>query len=231
MLLNVHSLYIIDRAVLEAPRLGCFNLHPGPLPECAGLNAPSWAIQQGARTHGVSLHWMVPTIDMGPIAYAERFPIDDTDSGLSLSLKCIRAGMPLVEKLLHTAACGFEAIPRVPQNPADRRYFSAGPPDEGRLSWARPARQVFDLVRAADYRPFKSPWRHPRTVAHGREFGIVSARCTGRPASARPGSIGDATDDGVEVACGDEWLLVREVEDEGRYQRAALAFESIDCLA
>ena len=57
----------------------------------------------------------VPTIDMGPIAYAERFPIDDTDSGLSLSLKCIRAGMPLVEKLLHTAACGFEAIPRVPR--------------------------------------------------------------------------------------------------------------------
>jgi methionyl-tRNA formyltransferase len=43
LLLNVHSLYIVPPAVLQVPRLGAYNLHPGLLPACAGLNAPSWA--------------------------------------------------------------------------------------------------------------------------------------------------------------------------------------------
>src|SRR5688500_7946667 len=47
LLLNVHSLHIVADALLEAPRLGAFNLHPGPLPELAGLNAPSWALYEG----------------------------------------------------------------------------------------------------------------------------------------------------------------------------------------
>ena len=47
ILLNVHSLYIIDEAVLRAPATGCFNLHPGPLPRYAGLNTVSWAIYNG----------------------------------------------------------------------------------------------------------------------------------------------------------------------------------------
>ena len=65
-----------DRAsdVLEAPRIGSFNLHPGPLPEYAGLNAPSWAIYHGEQEHRVTLHWLDAGIDTGPIAYgAERF--------------------------------------------------------------------------------------------------------------------------------------------------------------
>jgi UDP-4-amino-4-deoxy-L-arabinose formyltransferase/UDP-glucuronic acid dehydrogenase (UDP-4-keto-hexauronic acid decarboxylating) len=47
LLLNVHALHRIDAAVLEAPRLGAFNLHPGPLPRYAGLNGPSWAVLRG----------------------------------------------------------------------------------------------------------------------------------------------------------------------------------------
>src|SRR5262245_39139238 len=47
VLLNVHSLYIIDREVLLAPSLGSFNLHPGPLPQYAGVNCVSWALYQG----------------------------------------------------------------------------------------------------------------------------------------------------------------------------------------
>ena len=47
LLLNVHSLYVIHADLVAAPRTGSFNLHPGPLPEYAGLNAPSWAIYHG----------------------------------------------------------------------------------------------------------------------------------------------------------------------------------------
>ena len=99
LILNVHSLYLVHPEVLHAPRIGCFNLHPGSLPGYAGLNSPSWAIYNGERSHGVTLHWMMKGIDVGPIAFQERFPIEDADTGLSLALKCVRAGIPLIEEL------------------------------------------------------------------------------------------------------------------------------------
>ena len=231
VLLNVHSLYLIDAAVLQAPRLGCFNLHPGPLPECAGLNAPSWAIQRGEQMHGVTVHWMAPGIDTGPLAYSERFPIDDADTGLSVALRCIRLGVRLVETLLHTAATDAAAIPRIPQDLCKRRYFGAGPPDNGRLTWSASARQVRDFVRAADYRPFPSPWGHPQTRANGGELAVVAASCTGRSTKEAPGTIGVRSERGVEVACSDEWLLVRDVQEAGRYQPAAAVLRSGERLS
>src|SRR5919109_2815282 len=76
LLLNVHSLHIAAPAVVAAPRTGSFNLHPGPLPEYAGLNAPSWAIYNGETRHAVTLHWMEPEVDAGPIAYAAELAIE-----------------------------------------------------------------------------------------------------------------------------------------------------------
>ncbi len=73
LLLNVHSLHIVHPAVLAAPRLGAFNLHPGPLPEYAGLSVPSWAIYNGERSHGVTVHRMEADVDAGDVAFAERF--------------------------------------------------------------------------------------------------------------------------------------------------------------
>jgi len=77
LLLNVHSLYIVPKAVLRVPAHGAYNLHPGALPEYAGLNAPSWAIYHGEAFHGVTLHRMEPGIDTGPIAFQTRFRLDD----------------------------------------------------------------------------------------------------------------------------------------------------------
>lgn len=66
LLLNVHSLHVADADVVTAPAIGSFNLHPGPLPKYAGLNAPSWAIFNSEKHHGVTVHRMDPEIDTAP---------------------------------------------------------------------------------------------------------------------------------------------------------------------
>lgn len=81
VLRNAHSLYLINAEVLAAPRVGGFNLHPGPLPGYAGLDVPSWAIYHGEASHGVTLHWLAPKADTGPIAYRASFPLTDRDTG------------------------------------------------------------------------------------------------------------------------------------------------------
>jgi methionyl-tRNA formyltransferase len=221
LLVNVHSLHLIHPTVLTAPRIGSFNLHPGPLPEYAGLNVPSWTIYHGEPFHGVTLHWMDAGIDTGPIAWQERFPIDATDTGLSVSGKCVRSGVPLVLELGATAADDPGAIPRREQDLSRRKYFPAGPPDDGRIDWAQPADSILRFVRASDYAPFRSPWGHPRAQLAGRYVGVAKATETGVPATGQPGAVVEANESGAVVATADELILVQRIWLDGRYLKPA----------
>jgi UDP-4-amino-4-deoxy-L-arabinose formyltransferase/UDP-glucuronic acid dehydrogenase (UDP-4-keto-hexauronic acid decarboxylating) len=222
LLVNVHSLFVVHPEVLAAPRIGCFNLHPGPLPEYAGLNAPSWAIYYGETTHAVTLHWMDAAIDAGPIAWSESFELTDRDTGLSVSGKCVRAGIPLIVKLVETALQDPALIPRIPQVPERRRYLAAGPPESGSLEWTRPAAEISRFVRAADYAPFVSPWGHPVGTLDGRRVGIARVKLTGTPADGSPGEVREVTDAGAVVSAADELVVVERIWIEGRYAKPAV---------
>jgi len=211
LLLNVHSLFVVHRDVVRAPRIGSFNLHPGPLPEYAGLNAPSWAIANGESRHAVTVHWMEAEIDTGAIAYEAAFEITDADTGLSLSVKCIEHGIGLIERLLEDTAAGAETIPARPQDLSRRRYYGREAPDGGRMRWDRPARRVVDLVRACNYDPFPSPWGRPRSGLGSREIEILKAARTSEATHAPPGTVGRVDDDGALVAAEDEWVLLKSL--------------------
>lgn len=210
LLLNVHSLYVAAAAVVAAPRIGSFNLHPGPLPEYAGLNAPSWAIFDGRSRHAVTLHWMEPEVDAGPIAYSTTFAIESDDTGARLTAKCVRHGVPLVSRLLEDAEAG--RVPRREQDASGRRWHGREAPHGGRLPWAQPAARVVDFVRAADYSPFDSPWGHPTATLGERQLELVRVSRTREPAHEAPGSIGP----GARVATADEWVRVERLREGGR---------------
>jgi UDP-4-amino-4-deoxy-L-arabinose formyltransferase/UDP-glucuronic acid dehydrogenase (UDP-4-keto-hexauronic acid decarboxylating) len=217
LLLNVHSLYVVNAAVVAAPRIGSFNVHPGPLPEYAGLCAPGWAILHGERSHGVTLHWMDAGIDTGEIAYEARFEIAPEDTAFTLSAKCVRAAIPLLRALLEAAAAEPPAIPRRKQRAVPGRYFGREAPNAGRIDWSASAASIERFVRAADYGPFASPWGTPRATLPGLgELEIVKVARTGQKADAAPGRLGRHDPEGVRVACADEWLLVKKVRIDGK---------------
>ena len=216
LLLNVHSLRIAHADVVAAPRLGSFNLHPGPLPRYAGLNAPSWAIYEGETRHAVTVHRMAADVDAGDVAYDEWFPIGPGDTALKVATTCVRLGVALLGRLLDAAAHGPAAIPARPQDPAARRWFGRAAPDGGSIRWDRPARRVIDHVRAADYAPFPSPWGWPVTTAAGRSVEIVRVSASGERAGAIPGTVGPAGPAGVPVAAADEWVVVERVRSRGK---------------
>jgi methionyl-tRNA formyltransferase len=221
LLLNVHSLHVIHPEVVAAPLIGSFNLHPGPLPEYAGLNAPSWAIYHGEACHGVTVHWMDAGIDTGPIAYAASFELAEGDTGLAVAGKCVRHGTPLMLQLVRDATTDPSQVPRIAQDRARRRYFGGEPPCHGRIDWSRPAAEIERFVRAADYGPFPSPWGHPAAELFGRLLGVAKATLTGRAAGGAPGSVHGVERAGVLVAAGDELLLVERFWIDGRSVRAA----------
>lgn len=221
VLLNVHSLRLIHPAVLEAPAIGSFNLHPGPLPEYSGLNAPSWAIYNGETRHAVTVHWMTSKIDMGPIAFREELTAGEDETGLSLSAKCVRAGVPLLLKLLDVAGEDPASIPRLPQDGTRRRYYGREVPQNGRLQWSQPAERIVRFVHACDYSPLPSPWGYPSTRFNGQRFEVVKAFRTRRACSAPAGTVGEIRDSAALVAAADEWVAISRLKVAGRTARGA----------
>jgi len=222
VLLNVHSLVVLDADIIAAPRLGSFNLHPGPLPEYAGLNAPSWAIYRDEPRHGVTLHWMDSGVDSGPIAYESSFDIDEGDTGLSLTAKCVRHGVPLTLRLLADATRDPSSVPARAQDLRKRNYFGREVPNGGRIVWSTSAREIVRFVRAADYMPFTSPWGLPRAEVSGHTVGIAKASLTGECSEQRAGTVRAPEGSGaMRVAARDEWVAVQRLWLDGRYVKPA----------
>ena len=211
LLLNLHSLYLIHSKVLSAVRIGAFNMHPGPLPAYAGLNTVSWALYRGERNYGVTVHRMVPEIDAGEIAYQAFFPIEECDTPVSLTHKCIEAGIPLLVQLLGDASASPVKIPAVQQDGHARKYFGKEVPQGGHLCWSRPADEIVNFVRACDYFPYRSPWGHPKSFLNGLEIEIHSALRTGEPCPEQSGVVGPHAESGVSVASADEWVCVKRL--------------------
>jgi UDP-4-amino-4-deoxy-L-arabinose formyltransferase/UDP-glucuronic acid dehydrogenase (UDP-4-keto-hexauronic acid decarboxylating) len=222
LLLNVHSLFIIAPAIVQAPRYGSFNLHPGSLPQYAGLNTVSWALYRGAHEYGVTLHKMDAGIDTGPVVFQTHFPVSEDDTALTVYITSIRAGVSLIQRLLDSDPA---RLPLAPQDLTQREYFGKHIPADGCVRWERPARELYNLVRACDYFPFASPWGSPRATLNGQAVKLIKAQRTGQVCNAIPGTVRRTEDGGVEVACADEWLQCDRIILNGRAIKAAAVLQ------
>ncbi len=226
ILLNVHSLYIIHGEVVAAPKIGSFNLHPGDLPEHAGMNAPSWAVFKGQTEHGVSLHWMTAGIDTGDIAYQERFALSEKDTGLSVSTKCVRLGVQLIEQLLNEEP---QAIPKIKQDLSKRVYHGFEVPFKGKIDWTQDAQSLERFIRASDFYPLPSPWGTPTTSLNGKAIGILKVNLSEEASQAKAGSI-KIKDEKVYVATTTNWLELKKVIFEDKVLNAIEVLKEADVL-
>ena len=64
------------------------------------------------------------------------------------------------------------------QDLSKRHYYGKQVPGDGWLDWSRPARSIFNFIRACDYSPFRSPWGFPKARLDGDEIGIIKAICS-----------------------------------------------------
>jgi methionyl-tRNA formyltransferase len=220
LLLNVHSLQLLPDPLVEAPRFGAWNLHPGPLPEWAGLNTVSWAILEGADTYGVTLHRMTSTVDAGPVFARTDFELTGEETAIGVYGRCVREGLELVSDLLEVAIAGGP-IPAVDQDSSKRRWFGAGVPDDVTIDWSHPASRIAAVVRACDYGPFRSPWGRARTTWDRRTVEVMTARAHPPDVDRRPGTVLTIDGNGALIATGDGVLEVDRLRVDGDAVRAA----------
>jgi len=97
-ILSVGSSVILPPRVLATLGSPAYNLHPGP-PSYPGIFPSVFALYEGARAFGVTLHEMAPTVDSGAICVVERFPIDARWDRLALDTHTLVVLMHVLERM------------------------------------------------------------------------------------------------------------------------------------
>jgi methionyl-tRNA formyltransferase len=206
---------ILPKAILEAPELGCLNLHASLLPRWRGAAPIQRAILAGDAETGVCVMKMEEGLDTGPVGMVERLPIDrDTTAG-EMHDRLASLGADLMVRAL--AALGRGGLRFTPQAEEGVAYAGKIANDEARLSWARPARQVHDLVRGLS--PFPGAFVEV-DLGKGRErLKILRTALAG--GAAEPGTL---LDEEGTVACLEGAVRLVQVQRAGKGPMSAGEF-------
>ncbi len=189
---------ILPQAVLDAPRLGCLNMHASLLPRWRGAAPIHRAIIAGDAKTGVQAMMMEAGLDTGPVLATEETPILPTDTTGSVHdrLAELAAGLAV------TSLAGLADGSLVPQaQPKDgATYAHKVTAEDQRIDWTRPAQEVDCQIRGLS--PFPSAWFHYTSEGETeplRMKALMSQVEDGRP-DAAPGTV---LDDTLLVQCGD----------------------------
>jgi methionyl-tRNA formyltransferase len=209
---------ILPAAVLAIPRYGAVNVHGGLLPAYRGGHVMQWAILNGERETGVTLHYVDEGIDTGPIVAQTRFPIGPDDDAVIVKRHLQEAAASVMMEWWPRIADG--TAPRVPQDETSARHWPMRTRADGRIRWAEPAAATCRLVRALSS---NMPGAHIEDG--GRTISIVRARAVDETACyAEPGRVLAVDVGGLRIAAGTGAVLITEAIVDGRtLSGAALA--------
>lgn len=171
---------MIPERILDLARLGAYNMHGSLLPGYRGRAPLNWAIINGEKETGVTLHVMVKAADAGDIVDRESVAIGPEETAGEVALRIPAAAVRIVARQIDALKAG--TAPRHVQDESKAAYFGIRKPGDGRIDWAQPARRVVDLVRAV-----APPFPGAFTDLGGRKVMIWRARIgDGR---GRPGEV------------------------------------------
>lgn len=198
---------LLPKPILDAPRLGAFNLHGSLLPRWRGAAPIQRAVMACDAETGVMVMRMDEGLDTGPVLMAERVAVGRQTAG-ELAEKLARLGADLMVRALGALERGaIEARPQVEDGVTYAKKISK---DEARIDWSKDAAEIDCLIRGL------SPWPGAWTEAKGERLKILFAEPV--PGSGSPGAV---IGDDLTIACGDGALRLLKVQRAGGKAMAA----------
>ena len=205
---------ILPQQALDAPRLGCLNLHASLLPRWRGAAPIQRAIMAGDEMTGVQIMQMEAGLDTGPVLMSEVVPISETDTAASLHDRLMSTGALLWPRTL--AALERGSLNAAPQSEEGVTYAKKITREEARINWSKPASEVADHIRGRSPFPgafFELPGDKPvRVKVHFAQ------------PEAGEGEPGEALDDSLLIACGRGAVRLVRLQREGKGVMDAKAF-------
>ena len=194
---------ILPQAALDAPRLGCLNLHASLLPRWRGAAPIQRALMAGDAETGVAVMQMEAGLDTGPVLAEARTPIGPEDTAGTLHDRLAAIGAALMVETLAALEAG-RVDPR-PQPAEGVTYARKIDKAEARIDWTRPAAEVDRHIRGLS--PFPGAW----CEIGGERVKVLI--CRPEPGDGAPGTT---LDDRLLVACGEGALRLTRLQRPGR---------------
>ncbi|KAA1164288.1 methionyl-tRNA formyltransferase [Pseudoalteromonas distincta] len=197
---------ILPKAILEAPRLGCLNVHGSILPRWRGAAPIQRAIWAGDEQTGVTIMQMDEGLDTGDMLHISRCPISTTETSASLYTKLAELGPDALIETINKLANG-EITPE-PQNDELANYAKKLSKEEADIDWSMSALQIERNIRSFN------PWPMCFTQMGGQTVKIHQAQVMLQ--SGNPGQILSSDKNGVVVACGEHALCITQLQPQGK---------------
>jgi methionyl-tRNA formyltransferase len=217
---------ILPPAVLDAPRLGCINVHTSLLPKYRGAAPIQWAILNGDAETGVTIMKVDPGLDTGDILTQVTTPIAPTDTAQTLHDRLAEMGAALLVQTIPDYVAG-RISPR-PQPAEGASYARKITKEDGLLDWSQPARVLWNHVRA--FIPWPGTFTWQRAVPKPRLVKVWAVEPV-EGVAGPPGEILWADKTGILVACGVGALRILNLQREGGRRMNAQEFLAGNPLA
>lgn len=191
---------ILPQAVLDAPRLGCVNVHASDLPRWRGAAPIQRAIMAGDTTTAVCLMQMEAGLDTGPVLLRDQVAIASDETAGSLHDKLSLEGASLVQKALPM----LDMLPPEPQPEDGVTYAAKIDKSEAKVDWTAPAPHIDAQIRGLS--PFPGAW----TMVKGKRVKLLRSQVA--KGAGAPGTVLA----GLTVACGAGAVQITQVQPEGK---------------
>jgi methionyl-tRNA formyltransferase len=206
---------ILPQIILDAPPLGCFNLHGSLLPRWRGAAPINRAIMAGDAECGVMVMKMDVGLDTGDVAMAEKIAIPDTMTAADLHDALAPLGADLMVRAMGALQRGGLQLTK--QSEDGVTYAAKIEKAEARIDWQRPAREVLRHIHGLS--PFPGAWCELPSEVEPVRLKIL--RCELVNGSGAPGNV---LDDNLAIACGDRAIRIIELQRAGKAPMKAAEF-------
>ncbi len=206
---------ILSQEILDAPRLGAFNLHASLLPRWRGAAPIQRAMMAGDRETGVMVMRMEAGLDTGPIAMAERTPIGADETAGELHHRLARLGADLMVRALASLERG--TLELSPQPEAGATYAEKIKKGETRIDWSRPASEVHNKIRGLS--PFPGAWTEMTIGGKAERVKMLASALADQE-----GEPGKLLDGELTIACGEAAIRIVELQRAGGKPMSAVEF-------
>lgn len=198
---------ILPQPVLDAPRLGCINVHASLLPRWRGAAPIHRALLAGDEKTGITIMQMDAGLDTGDMLSKVECPILVDDTSGTLHDRLAELGAQALVDCLGPLSAG--TLTAETQDDSQACYAHKLEKQEGEIDWSQPAALIARRIRGLN------PWPVAYTRLGEDNLRIWAAHADVTAADAAPGTIIDATTDGIRVAAGEGSVLLTQLQLPG----------------
>ncbi len=212
LLFSFYYRHMLGAELLGAAPRGAYNMHGSLLPKYRGRVPVNWAVLNGERETGATLHEMTVKPDAGGIVDAQAVPILPDDTAVEVFRKVCVAAEITLQRALPGLVAGTAALR--PQNQAEASYFGRRTRADGAIDWRLGVMAVHNLVRAV-----APPYPGAFATAGGMPLRVLRSLPAPGSGAARPELRW--IDAEVRALCHDGALRLLEFELDGQVRDAA----------